>query len=68
VRQLLKCFRLCTPLLVRPTSPHYVVGIHRCHYTRRERYLFPFEPIRVTVSIVVLVVVPDHRDHSGEDL
>src|SRR5215211_4507607 len=58
------------PVAVRPVGPapkHHVVGVHRRHNARPERYLIPFKPIGVTASVRTLVVMPDHRGRSREE-
>src|SRR5215213_1046746 len=58
------------PVALGPVGPakHHVVGVHRRHYARPERYLLTFEPIGVTASVRTLVVMPDHRECPGDGL
>src|SRR5215213_7928133 len=64
------CGRTLGPVAFGPVGPakHHVVGVHHRHYARSERYLIPFEPIRVTASVRTLVVMPDHRERPGKGL
>src|SRR5215208_5663730 len=50
------------------SANHHVVGVNHRHYARPERYLISFEPIWVTASVRTLVVMPDHRERSREEL
>src|SRR5215207_6085707 len=62
--------RTLGPVALGPVGPanHHVVGVNHRHYARPERYLIPFKPIGVTASVRTLVVMPDHRECSREEL